>query len=194
MFEVRPSENERTYRLAVAGLLMLSVLALAVTVWVMNDFLREQEIVQELMRQLPPGSAESSAEELAGELRWQFRLTILVVLNVIVTGFAVVLLWRAYRSSQESLRDIKVLAGDVLGSIDQAIITTDPAGRVTSINRAGLEMLRLEEEQIGRPLGELADGIPLEQFRQESIQADSTPLARDFAVTKNGATRTFRTF
>jgi len=194
MFQIRPTENDSTYRLAIAGLLTLSVVSLAVTVWIMVDFLREQEIVQNLIQLLPAGAAETSAEELAGELRWQFRLTILVVLNLIVTGIAVILLWRAYRSSQESLRNIMVLAGDVLGSIDQAIITTDPTGHVTSINRRGVEMFALNQDQIGRPLRQLEESIPLEEFRQESRAAETLPLVRDFPVTKTGGTRAFRAF
>ncbi|WP_339908367.1 two-component system sensor histidine kinase NtrB [Symmachiella dynata] len=194
MFQVQSTENDSTYRLAIAGLLTLSVVSLAVTVWIMVDFLREQEIVQNLIQLLPAGAAETSAEELAGELRWQFRLTILVVLNLIVTGIAVVLLWRAYRSSQESLRNIMVLADDVLGSIDQAIITTDPTGHVTGINRCGIEMFALHEDQIGRPLRQLDERIPLEEFRQESRAAETLPLVRDFPVTKTGGTRSLRAF
>ena len=113
MFRVRSTETGRSYRLAIVGLLMLSVAALAVTIWVMNDLLREQEIVAELIEYLPP-EGDAAAEELAGELKWQFRLSTLVVLNLVVTGFTVLLLWRAYRSSQESLRDIKALAGDII--------------------------------------------------------------------------------
>ncbi len=194
MFQVQSTENDSTYRLAIAGLLTLSVVSLAVTIWIMVDFLREQEIVQNLIQLLPAGAAETSAEELAGELRWQFRLTILVVLNLIVTGIAVVLLWRAYRSSQESLRNIMVLADDVLGSIDQAIITTDPTGHVTGINRCAVEMFALHQDQIGRPLRQLDERIPLEEFRQESRAAETLPLVRDFSVTKTGGTRSLRAF
>ena len=81
MFRVQSSSTNKKFRLAIIGLLLLSTAALAVTIWVMVDFLREQEIVEELIRQLPD-EATSSAEELAGELRWQFRLTTLVVLNL----------------------------------------------------------------------------------------------------------------
>ena len=96
MFRVHSKESGKTYRLAIVGLLLLSAASLGVTIWVMVDFLREQEIVDELMRKLPADATES-AEVLAGELRWQFRLSMLVVLNLVVTGFAVVLLWRASR-------------------------------------------------------------------------------------------------
>lgn len=193
MFRVQSTETGRAYRLAIAGLLTLSVAALAITIWIMVDFLREQEIVQGLIQELPPESA-ASAEVLAGELRWQFRLTILVLLNLVVTGFTVVLLWRAYRSVQESLRDIKALADDILSSMDQAVITTDLTGDVTSINRCGVELLVLTDESVGRPLKELSNGILLEEFRKESRAGGPKPLTRDVSVETNGVTRTLRMF
>lgn len=193
MFRVRSKETGRAYRLAVIGLLLLSAAALAVTIWVMVDFLREQEIVEELIRKLPD-EAKESAEVLAGELRWQFRLTILVVLNVVVTGIAVVLLSRAYRSSQESLRDIKALAGDILSSMDQGVITTDMDGIVTSINQRGLNLLTPSSEPVGRSLSELSPSVPLDGFRNEWINQKSVAKTRDFTTTADGCDRILRAF
>lgn len=193
MFRVRSTETGKSYRLAVAGLLTLSIVALAVTIWVMNDLLREQEVVARLIEYLPP-EGDVAAEELAGELRWQFRLSILVVLNLVVTGFTLLLLWRAYRSSQESLRDLKALAGDIIGSMDQAVITTDVSGIVTSINHRGVELLNLSGEHVGRPLGELSNQLSLEEFRQRTRASAATDHVRDMQLTSNGSTKTLRAF
>lgn len=164
MFRVRSTESDRTLRLAIVAVLTLSVAALAVTTWVMIDFLAEQAIVHELIAELPE-EAKGKAEALEGELRWQFRLSMLIVLNLVVTGFAIVLLSRAYRSSQKSLRDVKVLAGDILSSMDQAVITTDLEGNVTSINRRGLELLGTHDECIGKPLASMDLNRPMcEQY------------------------------
>lgn len=193
MFRVRSNESGKAYRLAVVGLLLLSAAALAVTIWFMVDFLREQEIVEELIRKLPD-EAKKSAEVLAGELRWQFRLTILVVLNVVVTGIAVVLLSRAHRSSQESLRDIKVLAGDILSSMDQGVITTDMNDVVTSINQRGLDLLTPSSDPVGRSLSELSPSIRLDRFRDEWMDQKSVALTRDFTTTTDGRDRILRAF
>lgn len=191
MFRVRPDSSEKFYRLAVFGLSALSVLAFAITVWVMVDFSREQEIVRELKKLLPKDAA-GSAEELAGELRWQFRLTALVVLNLVVTFFALILLWRAYRSSQQSLRDVRALAGDILSSVDQAIITTDVHGTITSINQRGIQMLALNNEFVGRPLSDLNDSIGLDAFRRDTRASTSNAVTRDFSFSMNGSVRTLR--
>lgn len=193
MFRVHPKETGKTYWLAIVGLLLMSAAALGVTIWVMVDFLREQKIVDELIRKLPADATES-AEVLAGELRWQFRLTMLVVLNLVVTGFAIVLLWRAYRSSQESLRDIKALAGDILSSMDQAVMTTDADGKITSINRRGLDLLKPTEECVGQPLAILSDKVALNDFRNEWQVEKNTAMTRDFTIDLDGTERTLRAF
>ena len=193
MFRVHPHETGKAYRLAIVGLLMLSAAAFAVTVWVMVDFLREQEIVQELIRKLPR-DATPAAEELAGELRWQFRLSSLMVLNLVVTAFAVVLLWRAYRSSQESLREIKAQAGDILSSMDLAVITTDLNGIVTSINHRGIELLALDGDYVGRPLAALSETIPLEEFRRTTHASSQRDLTQVYSHTIDGSIRFLRAF
>jgi len=193
MFRVRSADSDRTLRFAIIAVLTLSVAALSVTVWVMIDFLAEQEIVKELIRELPPG-ARSKAEALAGELRWQFRLSMLIVLNLVVTAFALVLLTRAYRSSQRSLRDIKALAADILSSMDQAVMTTDVAGNVTSINQRGMMMLSAGVDCVGHPLEHLSNVIPLERLRSDWHVECPESLVRDSFVTCDGTERVWRAY
>lgn len=176
MFRIPPSEPRESYRLVIVGLLLLSAAALAVTLWIMFDFLKEQEIVAGLIKQLPQDSI-NSAETLAGELRWQFRLAILVVLNLIVTGIAVQLLWKAYRSSEQSLMQIKALASDILTSVDQAVITTDLTGRITSLNRRGFEILGINEDLVGQPLQAISSKLPIASFWEKAHRVPGRNLS-----------------
>ncbi|MEZ6044313.1 MAG: ATP-binding protein [Planctomycetaceae bacterium] len=193
MFRIRQDPTRKTPGLAIIGLLVLSVSALLVTVWIMVDFLREQEIVQELIKKLP-ADMTASAEELIGELRWQFRLTILIVLNLVLTALAVVILWRAYRSSQESLRDIKAQASDILSCMDQGVITTSLSGEITSINRRGQQFLELSEDVVGQFLKDVCRQIPLEAYRQEMQAAVTSDETHDFTILLGGTVRTLRGF
>ena len=167
MFRTQTKDSGKGYQLAIVGLFLLSISALGLTLWIMYDSLKEQQIVAELMKQLPPETAKD-AKTLAGDLRWQFRLAILVVLNLVVTGFAIQLLWNAYRTSQRTLQHIKALASDILTSVDQAIITTDLNGLITSMNRRAFELLDTGTESVNRPLGELSQNIPLESLWKRS--------------------------
>ena len=167
MFKNLKIETRDTYRLAIFGLLTLSFAALGITLWIMFDFLREQDIVKGLIEQLPPDSIKP-ALTLADELKWQFRLAILVVLNLVVTGFAVQLLWNAYSSSQRSLEQIKALAGDILTSVDQAVITTDLEGLITSANQRTNQLLNLDIQPEGKTLSILSQSFPISEFWSRS--------------------------
>ncbi|MEZ6138506.1 MAG: ATP-binding protein [Pirellulaceae bacterium] len=192
MFTEPTSQSARSYRFAVIGLSLLSTTALAITIWMLVDFLKEQNAVDELMRDLPSRS-QGPAKFLADELRWQFRFLILVVINVVVTGIAVILLWRAYHASQTSLRDFKALASDVLSGLDLGVITTDSEAIVTSINPRGLEMLDASMTCIGKPLAQFEEAA-LKQFCDEWMIERSPATVRDFTVSHGGHTRQLRAF
>lgn len=188
MLPVRSKEPVRIFGAAIGGLLAFTVAALGVTIWVMVDFLREQTIVAQLLNELP-SEFRPEAVLLAGELRWQFRLSILVVLNLLTTGFALVILWRAYKLSQEDLRDLRALASDILNSVDQAVITADLDGRISSVNRRGMELFEANAEVVGEPISRLSKSIPLDEFRLHAMEQDTSRLMRDFAYCGIGADR-----
>ena len=193
MFRVQSTESGKNYRGAIIGLLVLSALALGITIWVMIDLLDEQTIVQQLIRDLPARDLPA-AETLAGELRWQFRLSILVVINLIATGIAVALLWRAYNTTQESLRDIKALAGDILSSMDQAIVTIDMDATISSFNSRAAELLQFSDDPVGTPLADLTDQIDLVSFREKANASESKVIIEDFFVSAASGSRCLRTF
>ena len=123
MFDIHENRNHRSMRLLAAGLALLSVVSLTVTVLITRDVQREQEIVASIFQHLPASDLEA-AKELSGSLRLSGRLAILMVLNVIGTAVAFGLVLRGYMHSERSLRDVKVLAADILASVDAAVITT----------------------------------------------------------------------
>ncbi len=174
------------------GLSLLSATALAITIWMLVDFLKEQTIVANLMKELPRG-AQGPAEVLASELRWQFRLLFLVVINVIVTAIAVIMLWRAYHASQASLRDFKAFASDVLSGLDLGILTTDSQGNVTSANPRALELLDIDTSCIGQSI-ERIRSVPLRRYRDDWMAEKSPTMVRDFTVDHHGSARKLRTF
>ncbi|TWU47019.1 two-component system sensor histidine kinase NtrB [Rubripirellula reticaptiva] len=192
MFRNQTTEIGKNYRVAVIGLSLLSAAALAITLWMLTDLTKEQSVVDSLMKELPTGE-RGPAEYLAGELKWQFRLTILVVINVTVAGIAVILLWRAYHASQASLRDFKALASDVISGMDLGVITTDLAGYVTSINQRGIELLELDSDCVGDSIAGFKT-VALNEFRDDWMAERSTEMFRDLSVEIDGGTRRLRTF
>lgn len=192
MFGVTEDQSlSRRFRLAIVVFLVLSIMALVGTAYVMIEFLREQEIVADLLTRVP-SEAIPETEELAGELRWQFRLTLLILPNFMATAIATALLWRAYQSSQRDLRDVKVLAGHILGSMEQAILTTSERGTVTSVNARGHEMLETDSTIVGQAVQLLSAAIPLDAICQELLEHDDRLIERDFPMTREGSQRIWR--
>lgn len=79
---------------------------------------------------------------------------------------------RELEARREDLADLRVVHRDVIQSITSGLATTEPGGRVTSLNRAGEEILALTEAQvIGRPVQQLVG----EERWQELIAHPSAP-------------------
>ena len=146
---------------------------LGITTWLLIDFRREQTLVDRALAD-PAGTAGVPARILAGELRWQFRMTLLVVLQVAAGGVTVVLLWRALRRSRTSLRDTRARTADVLDGMDQAVLTTDRDGVLTSVNRRGAEMFGPAKQLLGQPIDRI-EKVPLAAIRRRRIGPAADP-------------------
>lgn len=193
MFRSQRKRSRRNLRLAIISLLMLSVCSLFITLWFVIDFGREQDIIEELVRDLPSRDLPVAAE-LANELQWQSRWTIFVIVQVAVTGLAVALLFRAYLGSQDKLIDIKALAGDILSSMEQAVITSNNDGLVTSLNDRAIALLSTTGDPVGKSLRQLTDQIDLVKFRSEAESHAGHSLVKDYPVAKGDERIWLRTF
>ncbi|QDT90204.1 two-component system sensor histidine kinase NtrB [Gimesia algae] len=192
MFHVYETRVSRGFQLAIGGLTILSLTGLIVTLWILADFQHEQEIVAHIIRDLPDSDL-AVARELAGELRFQSQLSILLVLNICVTAVALALLVRAYLNSERSLREVKVLASDVLASMDQGVLTTDPEEVITSINPRGIELLGLHGNVIDQPLSVVGIEHTLLSVICSHVNAHHSPVRDcDYTITTQGHEQTLR--
>ncbi len=192
MFHVYETRVSRGFQLAIGGLTLLSLTGLVVTLWILADFQHEQEIVARIIRDLPDSDL-AVARELAGELRFQSQLSILLVLNICVTAVALALLVRAYLNSERSLREVKVLASDVLGSMDQGVLTTDRNESITSINPRGMELLGLHGNVLDQPLSVVGIEHTLLSVICSHVNAHHSPVRDcDYTITTQGHEQTLR--
>ena len=192
MFDLHDNPNGRSMRLLAIGLAILGLISLVVTILITLDVRREQEIVAGFIRHLPQSDFEA-AQELSGSLRLNARLAILMVLNVLGTTVALVLVLRGYLHSEQSLRDVKVLATDIIASMDAAVITTDRNGRMTSVNSGGRELIGLDMDSVGRFLTDIdtAHALLAEVCREVNT-THQTVRDRDFCVSRQGHQHTHR--
>ncbi|WP_145247299.1 two-component system sensor histidine kinase NtrB [Aeoliella mucimassa] len=192
MFHENQSPQGIGPRWAIAGLALFSLTALLVTAWILVDFSREIQILKELSHHLP-ASDLPEATELAGNLRFQSQLALLLILNTVVLSGAVVLLVRAYLSSESSLRVTKVLATDILASLDLGIITTDQNAEILSFNPCAESLLWPEQEEQGDGPKHFPNSHQtLTNICQEVLSTHASIRDIDYVMEYDGHPRTLR--
>lgn len=118
---------------------------------------------------------------------------LLLILNIVASAMALTLLARAYKSSERSLREVKVLAADILASIDQGIITTDRNAGIVSINPRGLEILNRTKQGIGIPLENLSpEHATLDEICRHVLGEENNVRDQDYTIMQNGNLRNLR--
>ncbi len=191
MFQVQQRDDSRLVRVIIFGLLVANLLASAITVWIMIEVRKEQVVFADLLAELRRESDDlaSSTLEITSELRWQYGLTAVVLLNIVGTGLAVVALSRAYLLSQRTLRSVKELAGNILASMDHAVITLDTHGFINGINPKGREMLGIRDEELQVRLSQLSTALkPLVELDEAIQRLGENIRDRAFPFSVNGQT------
>jgi PAS domain S-box-containing protein len=111
----------------------------------------------------------------------------LSVAVVLAAGLAALgRLRRRHLAGRRSLRRVKMLAHDILASMDRGVVTADREGVVTSINSAAIRLLAVDFECVGRPLAALAPGLPLADLCREALEGKAPVRDRDFSLDRAG--------
>lgn len=116
-----------------------------------------------------------------------------ILLSVILLALGIVAfiwLWVRFHVEQIALRKVKLLARDILASMDHGVITVDTAGIVTSLNSGALRLLTVELEAVGRPIRELArPEMPLDRLSGDVISNHKSTRDREYQVETDGQSR-----
>jgi signal transduction histidine kinase len=133
---------------------------------------------------------------LAGTLAsaWSIRGEPLLLATTLLTALLLLFglgafrwLLNKHRASQGALRQLKMLAHDILASMNQGVVTTDRAGTITSINSAGINLLEVDFECVGRPLTAISPpSVSLTDIYREVVDGQAVVLDRDFSLDRAG--------
>jgi len=117
------------------------------------------------------------------------QLAASLVLSTILAACVAAIWWlrRRYQASQKSLQQVKMLARDILASMDRGVVTTNREGFITSINSAGIRLLELDFECVGQPLASISPvDVFLVEVYQEVVGNQATVRDRDYKVDRVG--------
>lgn len=186
MFRVRQVAESSVLFWLTFGLLIIMVATTGVTVWLIAEVRKEQVAIQAIVA---GGNREVIRRlgNLPFELRWQFVLTIVVLVVLIAAAVLLAFVVRALVKSRVMLRDVRMLAWDILSSMDHAVITTDRAGRVTTINPRGNELMELATEVEGRRLQEVCPiTLPLADISDTVLRTGERQSVRELTYVRQG--------
>jgi len=99
---------------------------------------------------------------------------------------------RELEAKREDLADLQVVHRDVIQSITSGLATTDAAGRITSLNRAGEEILGVgEKDLVGRQVQDLLGPERWRQLTGESPSPEPSQRGRSEAELERGSETVF---
>lgn len=179
------------WRFSIALLAALCLSSFVLSAWLLNDFPREQAIVEQITEHLPPGDLPH-ARELASELRLHSWLLVLLAVNLAGSALALTLLARAYFTSERHLRRVRFQAEDILASLDQGVLTADLDGRVLNVNPKAHVLLGEPELGAQFALTDLDPAhLPLDDMRTSLLRDEPTP-ERQYSVERDHHIRYLR--
>jgi len=123
-----------------------------------------------------PPATQISSSEIAWRLPYNLAIHLFGFYAVaFLTSYLADTVSRAERELEEkrdTLAYLEVLHRDVVQSISSGVISTDLVGRVTSVNRAAVEILGFSEEDLlGRPISDTGL-FPVEDWPSHARRAD----------------------
>ena len=186
MFRVKESEEIQGFSLAQRVVQITIIVALLVSCGSAYLLVQEDRRLAGA-RDISEPATGAALESLRTVLRFQ------LVSSVVITAmlaFCLAFIWwlqRRYSAGQQSLRQLKMLAHDILASMDRGVVTTNRDGIITSINPAALQLLEVKFECVGRSLASISPpGVPLEDIHRGVVEGDSAARDRDFNLDRAG--------
>jgi PAS domain S-box-containing protein len=186
MFRVKESEADSSHSMAewvVQVALLFALLASFGSAYLtFQEHRRLSAAIDDPEPMLP-----TSVASLRQEVGLQLAAGLVVFTILAVCMAAIWWLRRRYLASQRSLRQVKMLAHDILASMDRGVVTTNREGVITSINSAAIALLEVDFECVGRPLASISPpDVPLVEAYQEVAGKQVAVRDRDFNVDRAG--------
>lgn len=186
MFRVKESEVEGSREVAAWVIPIALPIALLLHFGCVSLILKEYRRLDAILDTSGPIRLTDLAS-LRQEIGIQLAASLL--LSAVLTG-CVAAIWRLrrrYLSNRQSLRQVKMLAHDILASMDRGVVTTDREAIVTSINSAAIELLGVDFECVGRPLASICPPeVSLVEMYREVVGKRGAVRDRDFNVGRPG--------
>ena len=134
MFRVRDWDAPPVGVVAGRAIVVVVLTALTASIVSLTLVVREHQLLGELSS----GIQDAALQFLRREVTLQIMIAVIIAGTLVACAVAVIWLRRRYMTAHQTLRQVKMLAHNILASMDQGVVTTDREGIVTSINSAAI--------------------------------------------------------
>jgi two-component system sensor histidine kinase HydH len=165
MFSILSTETQSRIPMTVAIVLGMLLLAFALCATAVFQVLEEYRMPGEWLARSGPVAAEeiqALREDIGTRIVVRSTATAALLLCTLAT------LWLQQRqlAVRRALHRVKLLAHNILSSLNQGVITTDQEAIITSINSAAMDLIGVDVDCIGRPIASISSpDVPLEALR-----------------------------
>ena len=120
------------------------------------------------------------------------RIIARTVASAVILLCSLCTLWLQQRqlAVRRTLDRVKLLAHNILASLNDGVITTDQQGTITSINSAATGLLGIDSPCVGRPIACISsDEVPLETLSACVTQRKEAVKDRELTLDRSGRVR-----
>lgn len=177
--------------MTVAVVLTTLLLAFALSAFSTFQVLDEYRLLGDWLKRQEPVSAADIRElrkDIGGRIIARSSATAVLLLCTLST------LWLQGRqlTISRTLDQVKLLAHDILASLNQGVITTDRNSVITSINPAALRLLEVGPDCLGKPIRSVSSvEVPLDALSRSVTVRGETVSDRELTIDRPGGVRQF---
>ena len=191
MFREQSSDNRFRIPVTVAIVLATLVLAFALSATATFQVWEEYEMLGGWLSRLEPvrdAEVETLREDIGGRIIARSVATAVLLLCTLST------LWLQLRhlAIRRALDQVKLLARDILASLNHGVITTDQQSMITSINPAAVSLLGVDFDCIGKPITCISSAeVPLESLSRDVTDRKEAVRDRELTIDRAGGVLKF---
>jgi two-component system, NtrC family, sensor histidine kinase HydH len=190
MFRVKSYESPTRFPFTVIIVVTTLVVALALGVTAVVQVLEEYRVLGDWLTRGVPAPLDD-----VRTLRRDIGTRIIVrsIASAVLLLCTLSTLWLQQRqlAVRRTLHEVRLLAHNILASLNQGVVTTDLAANVTSINSAAIELLGVDFDCVGQPIARISSAdLPLDALSRRVT--DRKPAVSDQELTLNRGLRVRR--
>lgn len=185
----RSSESSPRIPLKATIVLGMLVLAFALSVTAVAQVLEEYRMLSHWLERsgsVTVPEIESLRQEIGARIIVRSLASIVLLLCTLAT------LWLQQRqlAISRALDEMRLIAHNILSSLNDGVITTDRVHVVTSINPAAIDLIGVSVEAIGRPVADLSRAdVPLEEMCRSVTERPGASIERELLLERAGLVR-----